>query len=287
MITFPTKPGSLLLFLLGPKSEVWFSLSAKLTFGGKRIGAACHPQRFEKQCCLPYLARLGGGVEINVTVSKPEGYVHQLTVVTSEWQVNYFSWALFIAKFSMLSFLHQTTNEHLKDSWKQTSSPLAKLVSSSGAEHKPMSCTVALPDIRNSDEERVKEWKARDRPRLCRYILPWAHGFGRNYLGKCKHISKSFFSFPASSLSPESPLKEATSSLVLFNIDLFTVQNIYTIAAMVWPLCLAWRICSSTWSLENMLMLSLVFTRCLLGLLPRHHKARCSAGPPSTWATGA
>lgn len=38
-------------------------------------------------------------------------------------------------------------------------------------------------------------------------------------------------------------------SLVLLNIYLFTVQNIYTMTAIVWPFCLAWQICSRAWSL--------------------------------------
>lgn len=184
----------------------------------------------------------------------------------------------------MLSFLHQTTNEDWKDSGEQTSSALAKLLSSSGAEHKPVSRTVAPPGIRDSNEEGWKCEKPRVGQGSAGRFYPELVAFEAITWGNAKTLLNLSFPSPPPVWALKRHLKKSLAPQSFPIIHLFIVQNIYTVTAAVWPLCLAWRICSSAWSLGNMLMLSLVFPRCSLGLLPRCYKARRLPGPPSTWA---
>lgn len=104
-------------------------------------------------------------------------------------------------------------------------------------------------------------------------------------LGKCKNISTFFFSFPTSNLSPESSHKAVTCFLVLLNIHLFTVQNIYTTEQLCGPLVWPDKFAAGLglcWSSRN----TRHFPWCSLCAWSPS-LARRLAGCPSTWATRA
>lgn len=67
---------------------------------------------------------------------------------------------------------------------------------------------MALPGIRDGGQGRTEAREELGQARALCARSTWRWELLKELLGKCKNISKSFLSFPTSSLSPESPLKE-------------------------------------------------------------------------------